>query len=66
MSVTGRGPDRISQYPMQIECPQCGQKMIVHIGLIGVPKDKEIECLGCNQNIMPLLPGPMIGGPFAD
>jgi hypothetical protein len=65
MSATGRGPDRFSQYPMQIECPQCGQKMIVHIGLRN-PDDSPIECLGCHNTIVPLLPGPIVNGPFPD
>ncbi len=65
MSATGRSPDRVSRYPMQIECPRCGQKMIVHIGFSD-PKDNEIECLGCHTAIIPLLPGRIVDGPFAD
>jgi ribosomal protein S27E len=50
---------------MQIECPQCGQKMIVYIGLRD-PDDSPIECLGCHNTIVPLLPGPIVDGPFID
>jgi len=50
---------------MQIECPQCGQKMIVHIRFSD-PEDYEIECPGCHNTIVPLLPGPIVDGPFPD
>jgi hypothetical protein len=49
---------------MQIECPQCGKKMIVHIGLIGDPKNKSFECIECNEEILPIVPGKIVGGPF--
>jgi ribosomal protein S27E len=65
VSATGRGPDRLSQYPMQIECPQCGQKMTVQIGFSD-PEDYEIECLGCHNTLVPFLPGPIVDGPFPD
>jgi hypothetical protein len=61
MSATGRGLD---WYPMQIGCPQCGHKMIVHIGLSD-PKDNQIKCLGCHNTIAPLLPGHIVDGPFS-
>jgi hypothetical protein len=56
----------LAYYGMQIECPQCAQKMIVHVGLIGNPKDKPIECVACHNTILPLLPGPIVDGPFVD
>jgi transcription elongation factor Elf1 len=57
-------PARLSQYSMQIECPQCGKKMILQIGLTGAPKDAALDCIGCHNQILPLVPGPILGGPF--
>jgi hypothetical protein len=57
---------RFSQYSLEIECPQCGKKMTVHIWLIGEPQNNEIECAGCHNRMIPLLPGPMVDGPFLD
>lgn len=49
---------------MEIECPQCGEKMVLHVGLMGDPKNIPLECLGCRNEIVPLVPGPIVGGPF--
>jgi hypothetical protein len=57
---------RFSQYSMQIECPDCAQRMIVHVGLTGDPKTNEFECVHCQTDFAPLLPGPMVAGPFVD
>jgi hypothetical protein len=58
--------ERKAHVSMLIECPQCSQKMILHVGLIGAPKNNLIECLGCRSSIVPILPGPIIAGPFVD
>jgi transcription elongation factor Elf1 len=55
---------RASQYRMQIECPRCGKKMILHIGVTGEPKNGVLDCIGCHNEILPLVPGPIFGGPF--
>jgi hypothetical protein len=54
----------VSQYSMQIECPLCGKKMTLHIGLTGDPKNDLFECIGCHAEILPLVPGQIVGGPF--
>jgi hypothetical protein len=54
----------IAQYSLQIECPQCGKRMILHIGLTGDPKNGVLDCIGCHSEILPLVPGPIVGGPF--
>jgi hypothetical protein len=66
LGTTSGSAKGLAHYSMQIECPQCAQKMIVHVGLIGNPKEKPIECVGCHNNILPLLPGPIVDGPFTD
>jgi hypothetical protein len=67
MSETGSNPiERKAHVSMLIECPRCGQKMILHVGLIGDPKNNSVECIGCHNNLIPLVPGPITGGPFAD
>jgi len=56
----------LAQYSMQIECPQCSQKMIIHVGLVGTSNNKSIECVGCHNSLVPLCPGPIVDGPFVD
>jgi DNA-directed RNA polymerase subunit RPC12/RpoP len=55
---------RRAHVSMLIECPQCGQKMILHVGLVGQSKDMPIECTGCRNSMVPLVPGPIVAGPF--
>ena len=64
MLGTEGGRARLAQYSMQIECPQCGKKMILQVGLAGVPKNDALDCIGCHNEIIPLVPGPIVGGPF--
>lgn len=64
MLRTEADPTRVSQYSVQIECPQCGEKMILHIGLTGDPKNNLLECIGCQSEIVPLVPGQIVGGPY--
>jgi len=68
MSELGSNPpiERKAHVSMMIECPQCGQKMILHVGLIGDPKDNSVECIQCQNHIVPLVPGPIVDGPFAN
>lgn len=64
MFGTESEPKRISQYSIRIECPLCGKKMILHIGLTGDPKNGVLDCIGCHNEIIPLVPGPIVAGPF--
>jgi hypothetical protein len=67
--MPGMAPDSIQRnahVSMVIECPQCRQKMILHVALIGAPKNNLIECLGCRSSIVPIVSGPIVGGPFVD
>lgn len=63
MSGTSREPG-FAQYSMEIECPECGTKMILQIGLTGDPKNNLLECPGCRGAFIPLVPGPIVNGPF--
>ena len=63
--MSGTGLKQISQYSMEYECPQCHIKMILHIGLTGKPTDEHVQCIGCFRQILPLVPCPIVGGPFA-
>ena len=62
------GPDsgqrRMSQYSMQIECPECQEKMILQIGLTGEVKNLPLKCPSCGTEFVPLVPGPVLGGPY--
>jgi hypothetical protein len=56
--------ERVSHYIMQIVCPQCGEKMILYVGLTGDPKNNQLDCPCCRKEFLPLVPGPIVGGPF--
>jgi hypothetical protein len=55
---------RVSQYSLHVECPQCGEKMVLYVGLTGDPKDDRLECIACHSEIVCLVPGQIVGGPF--
>jgi hypothetical protein len=57
-------PKQISQYSMLVACPQCGAKMILHVGLAGGPKDDGLECIACHSEIELFVPGQIVGGPY--
>lgn len=48
-----------------IECPQCHKKMLLHIGLEADTTNNVLECPNCQNTLIPLVPGPIIGGPFS-
>jgi transcription elongation factor Elf1 len=50
---------------MQIECPQCRKKMLLHVGLEADTSQNVLECPNCRNTLIPLLPGSIIGGPFS-
>jgi transcription elongation factor Elf1 len=64
MAGADSGHRRMSQYSMQIECPECQKKMILQIGLTGEVKNLPLKCPGCGAEFVPLVPGPVVGGPF--
>jgi transcription elongation factor Elf1 len=64
MTGTEPEPERISQYSMRIECPWCGAKMILRVGLTGDHKNDQLECIACHSEIESLVPGQIVGGPF--
>lgn len=50
---------------MQIECPECHKKMLLHVGLIPDTTNNVINCIRCHSTVVPLVPGPIVGGPFS-
>jgi len=64
MPGTDWEPGGVSQYSAEIDCPLCGKKMTLHIGLTGDPKNNSLECIECRGEILPLVPGQIVGGPF--
>jgi hypothetical protein len=62
--MAGINSEQFSEYGVEIECPECGDKMTVNIGLNGDPKNNLLKCLGCHSEIVPLVPGQIVGGPF--
>jgi hypothetical protein len=57
---------RKSQYSIQIECPDCSQKMIVRVGVRGDPEINKIKCVGCQSGLTPPIPGSIVAGPVVD
>ena len=53
------------QVPMQIECPECHTKMLLHVGLAPDTANNVLECPNCHTTVVPLVPGPIVGGPFS-
>jgi transcription elongation factor Elf1 len=64
MFRTDSEPVRVSHYSTHIECPQCDEKMVLHIGLTGDTKNNALECPICCKPFVVLVPGPITGGPF--
>jgi len=54
-----------SHVQMLIECPKCHKKMVLHIGLVPDTANNVLECPNCQNTLVPLVPGPIIGGPFS-
>ncbi len=53
------------QVCMQIQCPQCGTKMLLYVGLVPAKTDDSLECINCQNKMTPNLPGNVVRGPFA-
>ena len=51
---------------MSIECPTCGQRMTVRVGLTPDTSQNCVECVGCKKLMVALVPGPVVGGPFPE
>jgi hypothetical protein len=54
-----------SRVQMLIECPKCHKKMVLHIGLVPDTTNNVLECPNGQNTLVPLVPGPIIGGPFS-
>ena len=65
LETTGSKYDADSYVKMQVRCPKCGEEMILHVGLsLGQVANGSVECIECKNNLIPLVPGPIVGGPF--
>jgi DNA-directed RNA polymerase subunit RPC12/RpoP len=50
---------------MQIKCPRCRTKMLLQVGLtLNVRINNSVGCINCKNRLIPLVPGPILGGPF--
>ena len=56
--------DSLDYVLMECVCPECREKMIVRVGLLTQGSDNLVECPCCHQDVVALVPGPVIGGPF--
>jgi DNA-directed RNA polymerase subunit RPC12/RpoP len=50
---------------MRIECPECHKKMLLQIALTLETANNAVECPNCHHIMIPLVPGPIVDGPFA-
>jgi hypothetical protein len=67
LEIVGSDPHLV----MRITCRQCGTKMLVHVGLTlpspsANPEPRTVECVRCHRLLLPLMPGPILNGPFAE
>jgi hypothetical protein len=50
---------------MEIKCPRCKTKMLLQVGVtLDVRTNESVGCINCNNKLIPLVPGPILGGPF--
>jgi len=49
---------------MEFVRPECGEKMTVLVGLSSDTSNSVVECHSRGNNIVALVPGPVVGGPF--
>lgn len=49
---------------MQVECPQCLNKMRLFVGLDPDTSNNQIGCPSCSHMYVALVPGPVVSGPF--
>jgi transcription elongation factor Elf1 len=47
------------------KCPECREKMLVKVRLDAPPGDNFLTCPVCGRTVVPLVPGPVIEGPYA-
>jgi transcription elongation factor Elf1 len=65
MHGTGSAPEKkVSAVSMQIECPRCGEKMLVEVGLNPDTRNNSVECVACRKSFVALVPGAIVSGPF--
>jgi hypothetical protein len=50
---------------MQLECPECHKKMLLQVGLAPETANNAVECPNCHHTMVPLVPGPIVSGPFS-
>ncbi len=54
-----------SHVQMQVECPECHKKILLHVALTTDTSNNTVECPNCHHRMIPLVPGPIVGGPFS-
>ncbi len=63
MSGTGH-KKKFSTVSVQIECPRCGEKMLVEAKLDPSIRNTIVVCIACRKSFVALVPGPIVKGPF--
>ena len=57
-------PNHYANVTMQVACPECQGQMVLHVGLAPDTTNNMLECPKCHNMFVPLVPGPVIRGPF--
>jgi predicted Zn finger-like uncharacterized protein len=50
---------------MAAKCPECHGSIFVKVGLAAQPGDNVVRCPSCNNHVAALVPGLILGGPYA-
>jgi hypothetical protein len=63
--MSGTGPKKkFSPVIVQIECSQCGEKMLVEAQMDPSIRNSLVECIACRKTFLAIVPGPIVRGPF--
>jgi hypothetical protein len=62
MPETSSDPGRLARYPVEIKCPECSKRMILHVGLTGDPKNNLLECPTVRKSLCRSCPALSLAG----
>jgi len=57
--------NHLTETLMAAKCPECRGSIFVKVGLISPPGHNVVRCPNCNNHVVALVPGPVIGEPYA-
>jgi len=57
-------PESLKETTVTVECTECRAQMQLRIGLNPPLGSSMVECPVCHKNVIALVPGPILDGPF--